>query len=104
MPELSVMFSLAFLLEKSLMTVFIFIVVLTVVAYATLGERKIAGFFQDRHGPNRAGIGKYKLWGMLQPIADGIKFFMKEEFIPDKANKLIFIIAPAITFSAAGFL
>lgn len=89
----------AFLIEKSAITVFMFIVVLTLVAWATLAERKIAGYFQDRHGPNRAGP-----WGILQPIADGVKFFMKEEFIPDRANRALFIIAPTFTFMAAGFL
>ncbi len=91
--------TLAFLIEKAAVAVFMFIVVLTVVAWATLGERKIAGFFQDRHGPNRAGP-----WGLWQPIADGVKFFMKEEFIPDRAYKVLFIIAPTFTFMAAGFL
>ncbi|MCB2210893.1 NADH-quinone oxidoreductase subunit NuoH [bacterium] len=89
----------AFIIEKSAVGVFVFIVLLTIVAYATLGERKIAGFFQDRHGPNRAGP-----WGLLQVVADGVKFFMKEEFNPDRANKVLFIIAPTFTFMAAGFL
>jgi NADH-quinone oxidoreductase subunit H len=89
----------AFLIEKSAMALFYFVILLVVVAWATLGERKIAGFFQDRHGPNRAGP-----WGLLQPIADGTKFFMKEEFIPDRANKVLFVIAPTFTFMAAGFL
>ncbi len=90
---------LLFLLEKSLVAVTIFGVTLGVVAYATLGERKIAGWFQDRHGPNRAGP-----WGILQPLADGVKFFMKEDFIPDHAHKTLFIIAPTFTFMGAGFL
>ncbi len=94
MPDIA-----AFLLEKILLAVFLFIVVLAVVAYATLGERKIAGFFQDRHGPNRAGP-----WGLFQPIADGVKFFMKEEMIPDRASKVAFVIAPTFTFTAAGLL
>jgi len=94
MPEIAL-----FLIEKSIVAVFVFLVVLVVVAWATLGERKIAGFFQDRHGPNRAGP-----WGLLQPIADGTKFFMKEEFIPARANKVLFVIAPTFTFMAAGFL
>ncbi len=104
MLELSVLLSTAFIVEKAIVTVFIFVVVLAIVAYATLGERKIAGFFQDRHGPNRAGIGKYKLWGLLQPLADGVKFFMKEEFIPDRAHKILFVITPTISFTAAGCL
>ncbi len=86
-----------FLIVKSAVAVTMFVIVLGIVAYATLGERKIAGYFQDRHGPNRAGP-----WGILQPIADGTKFFFKEEFIPDRANKWLFVIAPTFTFIAAG--
>ncbi|MBS1262409.1 MAG: NADH-quinone oxidoreductase subunit H [Calditrichaeota bacterium] len=89
----------AFLLEKTVVGSVMFGVTLGVVAYATLGERKLSGFFQDRHGPNRAGP-----WGLFQPIADGVKFFTKEEFIPDRANKALFVIAPTFTFMAAGFL
>ncbi|MBZ0264477.1 NADH-quinone oxidoreductase subunit NuoH [bacterium] len=91
--------TIAFLIEKSIVAAGFFVVVLGVVAYATLGERKIAGYFQDRHGPNRAGP-----WGILQPIADGVKFFAKEDFIPDRADKILFVIAPTFTFMAAGFI
>ncbi len=94
MPDLA-----AYLLEKLFVGTTMFGIVLGIVAYATLGERKIAGWFQDRHGPNRAGP-----WGIFQPIADGVKFFMKEDFIPDRANKVLFVIAPTFTFMAAGFL
>jgi len=94
MPELY-----AFLIEKSLVTLFVFVAVLVVVAWTTLAERVYAGYFQDRLGPNRAGP-----FGLLQPIADGVKFFMKEEFIPDRSNKVLFVLAPTFTFMAAGFL
>ncbi|MFH0881433.1 MAG: NADH-quinone oxidoreductase subunit NuoH [bacterium] len=94
MPEIY-----AYLIEKSAVLIIMFVAVLMVVAWTTLAERKYAGFFQDRHGPNRAGP-----WGLLQPIADGVKFFMKEEFIPDRANKVLFVIAPTFTFMAGGFL
>jgi NADH-quinone oxidoreductase subunit H len=64
--------------------------------YATLLERKIAGFFQDRYGPNRACA-----FGLLQPVADGVKLFMKEEFMPAKADKLLYIIGPSLTMLVA---
>ena len=94
MPEI-----VAFLIEKALVTVFVFIVVLTVVAFSTWIERIVAGHIQMRYGPNRAGP-----FGILQVAADGVKFFMKEEFTPDRANKVLFIIAPSFTFMAAGFI
>ncbi|HNT25659.1 MAG TPA: NADH-quinone oxidoreductase subunit NuoH [Anaerolineales bacterium] len=61
-------------------------------AYLTLFERKVLARLQTRVGPNRAGP-----MGLLQPVADGIKLIFKEELIPDKANKLLFILAPVIT-------
>lgn len=94
MPEIY-----AFLIEKTSVTLLVFVALLAVAAWTTLSERKYAGFFQDRHGPNRAGP-----WGLLQPIADGVKFFMKEEFTPDRANKWLFILAPTFTFMAAYML
>ncbi len=89
----------AFLLEKSLVTVGFFLLVLGIVAFTTWGERRFAGFFQDRLGPNRAGPA-----GILQVVADGVKFFMKEEFIPDRAAKALFVIAPGISFTAAALI
>ncbi len=61
-------------------------------AYLTLFERKVLAKMQVRVGPNRAGP-----WGILQPIADGVKLIFKEELIPAGANKLVFILAPVIT-------
>jgi NADH-quinone oxidoreductase subunit H len=57
--------------------------------YSTLAERKVAAWLQDRIGPNRAGKG-----GLLQPLADGLKLFAKEEFEPDTPNRFYFYRSP----------
>ncbi len=66
------------------------------VAYATYLERKISAFMQARLGPMRVGP-----WGLLQPIADGIKLLTKEDFIPEKADRWIFFVAPYIAVASA---
>src|SRR6478672_12178994 len=66
------------------------------VAYATYLERKISAFMQARLGPMRVGP-----WGLLQPIADGIKLLTKEDFIPENADRWIFFVAPYIAVVAA---
>ena len=66
-------------------------VVLGTVAYMALAERKISAFIQHRLGPNRVGI-----WGLLQPIADGIKFVFKEEMIPANVNRVVYLLAPTM--------
>jgi NADH-quinone oxidoreductase subunit H len=68
------------------------VVLLTGFAYTTYMERKFLARFQSRYGPNRAGP-----FGLLQPVADGVKLIFKEELIPAQADKLIFTLAPIIT-------
>jgi NADH-quinone oxidoreductase subunit H len=68
----------AFLLEKAILISGIIGVSLLIAMYSTYAERKIAAVIQDRRGPNRAGP-----FGILQPLADGVKLFMKEEIIPN---------------------
>jgi len=69
----------------------VFGISLGIAAYSTYFERKIAAFLQDRLGPNRAGP-----FGILQPLADGVKMFMKEEIIPNVSNKFLFILGPSL--------
>lgn len=84
------------IMEKSLLVIVVFVITLAIAAYSTLAERKIAGFMQDRYGPDRAGP-----FGLLQPLADGGKFFFKEEIIPAGAHKVLFIAGPTIAMITA---
>jgi len=77
------------LLGKAGLIMTIILISFGVAAYATWGERKVAAVMQDRYGPNRAGP-----FGLLQPLADGLKLFMKEEIIPMRSNKFLFLLAP----------
>lgn len=63
------------------------------VAYFTLAERKIISAIQRRRGPNVVGF-----QGLLQPLADGLKLFVKESIFPSNANKVLFVLAPILTF------
>ena len=84
--------SWALLLEWVIKSVVIFGIILGGFAYLTLFERRVLARMQTRIGPNRAGP-----WGLLQPVADGIKLIFNEELIPAQADKVLFILAPVIT-------
>src|SRR5580693_6893477 len=84
------------ILIKFALIVIIFLISLVIAMYSTYAERKIAAFFQDRVGPNRAGP-----FGILQPLADGAKMFMKEEIIPTNATPFLFIVGPSLAILTA---
>jgi NADH-quinone oxidoreductase subunit H len=86
----------AIIIEKSVFIVVIFAITMLMAMYATLAERKIAAWLQDRIGPNRAGPG-----GIFQPLADGLKLFAKEEFLPNTPNKFLFVFGPFISMTMA---
>ena len=67
-----------------------------VVAYCIYFERKVSAWVQDRRGPNRVGP-----YGLFQPLADGAKMLLKEDFIPGHADKALFVLAPALAFVVA---
>ena len=87
---------ISFFIYKFILAAAIFAITLFVAAYSTYAERKVAAFLQDRLGPDRAGP-----YGMFQPLADGLKFIMKEEFIPVVSNKLLFVLGPCIAMMTA---
>lgn len=74
----------------------VFSVLMPMIAYSVVVERRVSAFIQDRVGPNRVGP-----LGLLQPLADGLKFFLKEDFTPDHVRKAYFWLAPAITMIPA---
>lgn len=86
----------AFLLEKTVLIVVVVSLSLVVAMYSTYMERKVAAFIQDRRGPNRAGP-----FGILQPMADGLKLFFKEEIIPSSSNKFLFVLGPCLAMLTA---
>src|SRR5476651_568316 len=87
---------LADIIIKFILIVIIFALSLVIAMYSTYAERKVAAFFQDRIGPNRAGP-----WGILQPLADGGKMFLKEEIIPTNASGFLFIVGPSLAILTA---
>src|SRR5437588_265480 len=72
-------------------------------AYLILLERKISAWVQDRIGPNRVGREFGLPWGLLQPIADGLKFLFKEQVVPGNVDRLFYYLAPCIAVSTALF-
>lgn len=86
----------ALIIEKLVLIAIIITASLVIAMYATYGERKVAAWMQDRRGPNRAGP-----FGILQPLADGVKLFFKEEIIPNASNKLLFILGPSMAMLTA---
>src|ERR1700689_4524854 len=98
----------------SLIKIFVLVnVILGLVSYTVMAERRISAAIQDRIGPNRVGvplggvrIGSFTIpnwnwWGLGQPLADALKFMLKEEFTPAHVNKLYFWLAPAMAMVPA---
>jgi NADH-quinone oxidoreductase subunit H len=86
----------ALVTEKFILIAIIISVSLLIAMYETYGERKVAAFIQDRRGPSRAGP-----FGILQPVADGLKLFMKEEIIPNLSNRFLFVLGPGVAMLTA---
>lgn len=88
--------TLGLILEKLILIVVVVMGSLLIAMYATYAERKVAAILQDRRGPNRAGP-----FGLLQPVADGLKLFFKEEIIPNFSSKFLFILGPSMAMLTA---
>jgi NADH-quinone oxidoreductase subunit H len=86
----------ALIIEKLVLIVIVVMSSLVIAMYTTFGERKVAAIMQDRRGPNRAGP-----FGLLQPLADGLKLFFKEEIIPNLSSKFLFILGPCLAMLTA---
>jgi NADH-quinone oxidoreductase subunit H len=83
-------------LDKVILVAVILGLSLLIAMYETWAERKVAALMQDRRGPNRAGPG-----GILQPLADGLKLFMKEEIVPGSSSRMLFILGPGLAMFTA---
>jgi NADH-quinone oxidoreductase subunit H len=86
----------AIVIEALVKILVIIAIVMTGVAYSTLAERKVSAWMQDRKGPNRVGW-----FGLLQPVADGIKFFFKEDITHAAAYRPVYLLAPLLTLTPA---
>jgi NADH-quinone oxidoreductase subunit H len=86
----------ALFIGKAIIIIVVFGITLLIATYSTYAERKVAAFMQDRIGPDRAGP-----FGIFQPLADAVKMFMKEDFIPSGANKWLFIAGPCLSMLTA---
>lgn len=84
------------IIEKLVLIIVVVSASLLIAMYSTYAERKVAAVIQDRIGPDRAGP-----FGILQPLADGLKLFMKEEIIPTSSNKLLFVLGPCMAMLTA---
>src|SRR2546426_7949531 len=85
-----------FILFSAIKIVAVFAVMMGLFAYIVLLERRVCAFMQDRLGPNRVGP-----FGLLQPLADGVKAFLKEDFTPAHVRKAYYWLAPAIVMMPA---
>ena len=85
-----------YVIGKFLLVTVLFAISLVIAMYSTYAERKVAAFLQDRVGPDRAGP-----FGILQPLADGVKMFMKEEIVPTNASKWLFMVGPGLAMLCA---
>jgi len=86
----------AFIIQKAILITVILLGSLGIAMYATWAERKVSAIMQDRVGPNRAGP-----FGLFLPLADGLKLFFKEEIIPDRSTRVIFILGPCLAMLTA---
>jgi NADH-quinone oxidoreductase subunit H len=86
----------ALFVDKVILISIILLLSLMIAMYETWAERKVAALMQDRRGPNRAGPA-----GLLQPLADGLKLFMKEEIVPGSSNRLLFVLGPGLAMLTA---
>lgn len=88
--------SVAMLIEKVVLILIIVMISMGIAMYTTFAERRVAAFIQDRRGPNRAGP-----FGLLQPLADGVKLFFKEEIIPAFSSRFLFVLGPGLAMLTA---
>jgi NADH-quinone oxidoreductase subunit H len=77
----------------------IFLLVMPLASLLTWAERRQSAMMQDRLGPNRANIGPFKLWGILHFVADALKMISKEDFVPEKAHRVLFSLAPILALA-----